>query len=389
MNLALKDAAHTPMRFVLTAFGVALLMTAVIGMTGLYRGVVGDALLVIERIDADLWVVQGERAGPFAEGSAVAPDMDRRVAGVPGVADVRRFTQFSQQFAFEGATRRATITGADIPADDGRWLALAAGRWLAAGRYEAVADESTGLAVSDRVELARDVYEIVGSTRHMVDSAGNGLLFVGINDATAIAQKRTSEAIYLARAARGTGEFAGAGSSVAQESKIAAVLVRLAPAADAANVIATIERWGDVRVLTTQQQRDLMLNARLWKLRLQILAFTGLILLITAIVVSLIVYTMTLEKLHEIALLKLIGARESVVATMIGQQAGLIGLIGLAGFLLSIGAAELVFPLFPRRVVILAGDLALLGLALALICAAAAWIGIARASRVNAREVLA
>ncbi|MFD2032798.1 hypothetical protein ACFSKM_25790 [Ancylobacter dichloromethanicus] len=81
MNLALKDTLHAPTRFVLTAFGVAFLVMAVIGMTGLYRGIVEDALLIIERIDADLWVVQGERAGPFAEGSAVAADMDRRVEG--------------------------------------------------------------------------------------------------------------------------------------------------------------------------------------------------------------------------------------------------------------------------------------------------------------------
>ncbi|MCS0501184.1 ABC transporter permease [Ancylobacter mangrovi] len=385
MNLALKDAIHSPTRFALTAFGVAFLMTAMIGMTGLYRGVVEDALLIIERIDADLWVVQGERAGPFAEGSAVAQDMDRRVEGVPGVADVRRFTQFSQQFAFDGATRRATVTGVDVPRDDGHWLSLTAGRWLHAGRYEAIADASTGLHVGDRVRLGLDDYDIVGLTRNMVDSAGDGLMFVSINDATAIAQRRTSEEVHLARAAHGELAASPDGSSVAQESKIAAVLVRLDPAADPARVIAAMERWGDVRVLTTAQQRDLMLNARLWKLRLQILAFTGLILIITAIVVSLIIYTMTIEKLHEIALLKLMGARESVVAGMIGQQAGM---IGLAGFALSLLIARLVFPLFPRRVVMDPPDLAALGLALALICAVAAWVGIARASKVSAREVL-
>ncbi|QFR32668.1 ABC transporter permease [Ancylobacter sp. TS-1] len=385
MNLALKDARHSPTRFILTACGVALLMTAVIGMTGLYRGVVEDALLIIERIDADLWVVQGARAGPFAEGSAVAADMDRRVEGVPGVADVRRFTQFSQQFSFAGATRRATITGIDMPRDDGRWVEIAAGRWLGGGRFEAVADASTGLAVGDRVQLAHDVYEIVGLTRQMVDSAGDGLLFVGINDATAIAQRRTSEEVHLARAARGAVAVSADASSVAQDSKIAAVLVRLEPSAEPAEVAAAMARWGDVRVLTLAEQRDLMLNARLWKLRLQILAFTGMILLITAIVVSLIIYTMTVEKLHEIALLKLIGARESVVAGMIGQQAGL---IGLAGFGLALGLSRLVFPLFPRRVVMQGSDMVLLGLALALICAVAAWVGIARASRVSAREVL-
>lgn len=383
MNLALKDALHAPMRFALTAVGVAFLMTAVIGMTGLYRGVVGDALLMIDRIDADLWVVQGARAGPFAEGSAVAPDMDRRVAGVAGVADVRRFSQFSQQFEAGGRTRRATVTGVDVPRDDGRWLTLAAGRWLGPARYEAIADKTTGLAVGDRVELGQDVYEIVGTTRNMVDSAGDGLLFVGINDATAIAQRRTSEEVRLARAARPGADIEG--SSVAQESKIAAVLVRLDPGADPTAVAAAIGRWGDVAVLTTAEQRDLMLNARLWKLRIQILAFTGLVLVITAIVVSLIIYTMTVEKLHQIALLKLIGARDGVVGGMIGQQAAL---IGIAGFLVSLALSAAIFPYFPRRVVVLPTDLAVLAVALAAICAVAAAVGIARASRADAREVL-
>lgn len=386
MNLALKDTLHAPARFALTALGVAFLLMAVIGMSGLYRGIVTDALLVLDRVDADLWVVQGERAGPFAEGSAVAADMDRRVEGVPGVADVRRFTQFSQQLSFAGVSRRATVTGIDVPRDDGRWLSLVEGRRLGPNRYEAVADASTGLAVGDRIRLARDLYTVVGLTRHMVDSAGDGLLFVGINDAAAIARRRTSEEIHLARAAAGgTAAIGTDGSSVAQESKIAAVLVRLDPAADPARVAAAMQRWGDVRVMTAGEQRDLMLNARLWKLRLQILTFTGMILLITAIVVSLIVYTMTIEKLHEIALLKLMGARESVVIGLIGQQAAL---IGIAGYALAVGLALLVFPFFPRRVVMLPSDLAQVALALVLVCAAAAWVGIARASRVSAREVL-
>lgn len=219
----------------------------------------------------------------------------------------------------------------------------------------------------------------------MVDSAGDGLLFVGINDAAVIARRRTSEEIHLARAAGGAAAVGADASSVAQESKISAVLVRLDPAADAARVIAAMQRWGDVRVMTTGEQRDLMLNARLWKLRLQILTFTGMILVITAIVVSLIVYTMTIEKLHEIALLKLTGARESVVVALIGQQAAL---IGMAGYVLAIGLSGLIFPLFPRRVVMLPTDLAQVAFALALVCAAAAWVGIARASRVGAREVL-
>jgi putative ABC transport system permease protein len=94
---------------------------------------------------------------------------------------------------------------------------------------------------------------------------------------------------------------------------------------------------------------------------------------------------MTLEKLHEIALLKLMGARESVVVSLIGQQAAF---IAAAGYVFAIALSWLIFPLFPRRVLMLPSDLAQIAFALALIAAAAAWVGVARASRVSAREVL-
>lgn len=386
MNLAWKDIRFNPGRFLLTALGVAFLMTAVIGMTGLYRGIVEDALLIVDRIEADLWVVQGDRAGPFAEGSAIASTMDRRVEGVPGVAGVRRFTQFSQQFSFEGRSGRATVTGLDVPKDDGSWIPLIAGRHLGASRYEALADLSTGLTLGDQVRLGLDHYTIVGVTRQMVDMGGDGLLFVSINDAMSIARRRTSEEVLLARAANQTvAAQVGERSSVAQDSKIAAVLVTLDPAADPAKVAEAIGRWGDARVLSGADQRDLLLNARLWKLRIQILAFTILLLAITCIVVSLIIYTMTIEKLHQIAMLKLIGARNSVIAAMIGQQAGA---IGLTGFLLALVVSSVLFRFFPRRIVLNPTDLALLGLVLALICAVASGIGIARTLKVNAREVL-
>lgn len=386
MNLAWKDIRFNPGRFLLTVIGVAFLLTAVIGMAGLYRGIVQDALLIVDRIGADLWVVQGDRAGPFAEGSAVSSAMDRRVEGVPGVAAVRRFSQFSQQFEIAGREGRASITGIDVPRDDGGWIPLAAGVPLGAGRYEAIADVSTGLRLGDEVRLGLDLYTVVGLTRQMVDMGGDGLIFVGINDALSIARRRTSEEVLLARAANPElAEHAGEASSIAQESKIAAVLVTLDPAADPAAVSAAIERWGDVRVLSGADQRDLLLNARLWKLRIQILAFTLLLLAITCIVVSLIIYTMTLEKLHEIAMLKLIGARNGVIIGMIGQQAFA---IGLAGFVLSLCVSHLLFPYFPRRVVIDPHDLMLLAFALAVICAVASWTGILRALRVDAREVL-
>ncbi|MBJ3775133.1 ABC transporter permease [Acuticoccus mangrovi] len=386
MNLALKDIAFSPARFALTVAGVAFLITAAVGMIGLYRGIVADALMIVDSVGADLWVVQGERNGPFSEASSIPANLDRRVEGVPGVASVRRFIQISQQFDHRGRSMRASIVGIDRPGDDGAWISLLAGRRLAAGHYEAIVDESVGLSVGDTVRLARDDYTIVGVSRGMVDMSGDGMMFVTINDAMTIAARRTGEEARLARArAVAQGLPALAGESP-QAGKVSAVLVRLRAGADPAAVAARIAAWGDVSVLSRQDQRDLLLNERLWRLRVQILAFTVVLLVVMTIVISLIIYTMTIEKLHQIAMLKLMGARSRMIVMMIAQQAALIGLTGYAA---GLAVAALVFPYFPRRVAMEANDLGALLLAVAVIVSAASLVGIHRALQVRAQEVLA
>lgn len=390
MNLGLKDIRHNFGRFLLTAAGVAFLVTASVGMIGLYRGIVADALLVIDRIGADLWVVQGGRAGPFSESSAISSAMDRRVEGIAGVGQVRRFVQISQQFSHAGKPRRASITGLDYPKDRGAWVPLVAGRHLAQGHFEAIADASIGVALGDRLRLGPDDYTVVGLTRGMVDMGGDGLLFVTVNDAMAIASRRSSEEILLARqggAAQGGAALGGTagGSSVRQDSKIAAVLVRLDPGADVAALRAAVLAWGDANVLSREDQQDLLLDQRLWRLRVQILAFTGVLLVVMAIVITLIIYMLTMEKRHQIAMLKLIGARNGVIVAMIAQQSYL---IGAGGLVLGLGLSQLIFPFFPRRVVIAPADVAALALAMAAICGLASALGISRALKIRAQEIL-
>ena len=386
MNLALKDVRHNFGRFVMTAAGIAFLVTASVGMIGLYRGIVADALLVIERIGADLWVVQGGRAGPFSESSAIAADMDRRVEGVAGDATVRRFVQVSQQLDYQGRSLRASLTGLDYPKDTGAWVPLTAGRHLMNGHFEAIADASIGLGLGDVVRLGQDDFTIVGLASGMVDMGGDGLLFVTVNDAKAIAQRRTSEEVLLARSRAGTAaSAANDGSSVAQDSKIAAVLVTLNPAADEAAVRRAIMAWGDANVLSRADQQNLLLNQRLWRLRIQILAFTGVLQVVMAIVISLIIYMLTQEKRHQIAMLKLIGARNGVIVRMIAGEAYL---IGAGGLVLGLGLSKLIFPWFPRRVVMDPADIAMLGLVIAIICGFASLLGIWRALKVRAQEVL-
>ena len=58
-------------RFTPTNPGVGMLLVVVMGMGGIYRGIVEDATLLIDRIWADFWIVQLDTRGAFAEVSRV------------------------------------------------------------------------------------------------------------------------------------------------------------------------------------------------------------------------------------------------------------------------------------------------------------------------------
>ena len=62
--------------------------------------------------------------------------------------------------------------------------------------------------------------------------------------------------------------------------------------------------------------------------RRQLGLFRALLIVVSAISMALILYTLTIDKLHDIAMLKLIGARNRVILGLILQQALLLGLLG-------------------------------------------------------------
>ncbi|AMW05498.1 ABC transporter permease [Gemmatimonas phototrophica] len=388
MNLAIRDIRQNTVRFALTVTGVALLLTGASGMGGLYRGVVDDALRQLRLMKTDLWVVEGGTSGPFSEPSKVPFEVRDRALGVAGVANARSYFESS---AMVQGTNLAVL-GVDWPNDRGDWLPLTQGRHLAAGRGEAVVDRSLGYAIGDTMRLGRDDYQIVGIADRFISSMGDGMIALSLADARELQSERPVAEVRDANAKRARADGSlrttppgtsrdGGGSAMAT-----AVLVDLAPGADQAVVARTIRQWGDVNVVPHEAQETFLLDGRLGRLRAQILTFTVLLFLITALVVTLIVYTLTMEKLHTIAMLKLLGARDRVILGLIVQQALA---IGIAGFVVAQVMGALLFPLFPRTVVLTPGDRATYGAVLLVICIAASALGISRAMRVEAQEVLA
>ena len=402
MNLAAKDIRHNLGRFALTAFGIGMLLMIVMGMAGIYRGFVFEATILLEHIDADLWVVQRDTRGPFAELSRVPRTLVYRVLSVPGVQSAREFVYDTIQRQHHGRPLRLAIVGLSWPLDKGEWLPLVAGRPLAQNHYEMVADKTAGFQLQERIRLGKDTYTIVGLTEGMTNTDGEGMAFVTVWDAQAIQFDVVGEGIRLDRAQRDrrslsddlfnsqpllTDLLVRPATQVPAITSLAlgAVVARLAPGADPAAVAANMSAWPDVTVFTKAEEEDLLVQGVVDKARRQLLMFRILLTIIAAIIMALILYTLTLDKLHSIALLKLIGAPNRVILGLVLQQAVVLGGVGYG---IAYLAGQKLFPYFPRRVVVTNGDLLqLAGIVLA-ISVLSSFLGIWRALRVNPNEAL-
>jgi putative ABC transport system permease protein len=131
---------------------------------------------------------------------------------------------------------------------------------------------------------------------------------------------------------------------------------------------------------------QLLLGGMVDRSRRQLGMFRALLIIISTIIMALILYTLTLDKLHDIAMLKLIGARNGVIVGLILQQALLMGLLGYG---LAWWLGQFAFPKFPRLVIIENPDLLMLGGIVLAISILASLLGIAKAMRVEPNKVLA
>lgn len=376
MNLAWRDIRHQWRRFVATGVGLGLLFAVVLAMGGIYRGMVEDAVLLVDRMGADLWVVQRGTRGPFAERSVIPASLETRARAVPGVTWARSFSTVTIEPVRDGRVLRMALVGLAWPDDRGASLSLSSGRGLSRAHREIIVDRSLGVGLGESIDLGDDTYEVVGVGRGLISSGGDALAFLTQRDLERVQQYLAPEA---ARSARVT-------SQPVSDAGVSAVLVKVAPGASAVDVRRALSAWTDVSVHAQADQRSFLLEGVVDKARRQIGLFRGLLVVVSAIVVSLVIFNMTVAKTREIALLKLMGARLDVVVKMILQQSLVLTLLA---YTVAMTASVVAFPHFPRRVVVGPEDL-LGGLALAIaIAVLASFAAIRRALAIPSTTILA
>jgi len=394
INLARRDIVHHLKSYLLTGLGLGLLIGVTLTMAGVYRGMVDDAKVLLHAVDADVWVVQQNTLGPFAEPSSVPDDLYRALLGLEGVAQTGNVAYLTMQVVHQGKSQRVMVAGFESGKPGGPAF-LVAGRPIARAHYEAVADAKTGFAVGDVVRIRRNDYTVVGLTRRMVSSGGDPMLFIPLKDAqeaqflkdndAIVEDRKRLEANPAVNRPGQPGVLEAVQAIQTSSHKVNAVLLRLAPGFDARAVADTIVRWQRYTAYTRDDMEEILVAKLIATAARQIGLFLLILAVVSAAIVAFIIYTMTLGKIKEIAVLKLIGSRDRTIAAMIMQEA--LGL-GVIGFFVGKLAATLWAPAFPKYVLLETGDAARAFVLTLVVCALASVLAIRAALKIDPAEAI-
>jgi putative ABC transport system permease protein len=397
ISLAGRDILHDWGKFVFTGIGLGLLIGVTLTMAGVYRGMVDDAQAMLDNSGADLWVVQRDTLGPYAEPSSIPDDIDRSIRTMRGVERAANVTYLTMQIDHAGSDVRVMVVGTDTasPGEPGQPPHMVAGRQIVRSHYEAVADVKTGFELGDVVQVRRNHYTIVGLTSRMVSSGGDPMLFIPLKDAQQAQFQKDSDAIVSQRARTAQnpalnppgnpGVLDAVAASQATNPYVNAVLVQIEPGYSPDRAAEAIRRWQRLTVYTRAEMERILVEKLIATSARQIAMFLVILAIVSAAIVAFIIYTLTMGKIREIAVLKLIGTRNRTISFMILQQA--LGL-GLIGFVVGKIAATVWAPIFPKYVLLLSSDSLRGFVAVMVICAVASLLAIRAALRVDPAEAI-
>jgi putative ABC transport system permease protein len=350
---------------------------------------VDDAKVLLDNSGADLWVVQKDTQGPYAESSSIRDDVYREILGLAGVAQAANVTYLTMQVRKGGADVRAMVVGFE-PHQSGEPAFLVAGRHVTRSHYEAIADVSTGFATGDRLRIRRHEYTVVGLSRRTVSSGGDPMIFIPLKDAQEAQFLKDNDAIVSERVRTALnpglnrpgvpGLLEAIDASQISNRNVNAVLVRVAAGHSPDAVAQTIRRWKHLEAFTRAQMEEILISKLIATAARQIAMFLVILAVVSAAIVAFIIYTMTLGKIREIAVLKLIGTRNRTIAGMIMQQA--LGL-GVIGFVVGKIAATVWAPVFPKYVLLETADTVQGFFVVMVVCALASTLAIRAALKID------
>ncbi len=319
-NLALKNLLHDKLRSAMTIAGVAFAVTLVFVQVGLFLGILDNASVTIDHIQADLWVTSRNTPNvDFAHG--FPQGLVQRVRSVPGVERADNLlVQFLNLSLPNGAEEGMLVYGLE---DFTRWgmpwnIESGDVRDLRRGAYmflDASAERRFGkFAVGDYREVMGRRVKIIGRSREAVSFTTSPIAFLTYDLVQELSGGR-------------------------MDGRTTYILVKLAPDADATAVAAELRRrlpHNDVytRAAWAKRSRSYWVASTGIGLNMYLTVFLGC--LVGVVVVTQTLYTSTMEHIKEFGTVKAIGGSNADIYRILGAQAAIAAVIGfLAGRLMA------------------------------------------------------
>lgn len=369
INLAQRDITHSFGKFITTALGVGMLIGVVLIMIGVYRGMKHDALIVPNDLGAELWVVQKDTLGPFAENSRLHEDLKYALKGFTGVREVNPITFQSVQVPHGEKKVRVFALGYEVLSGYMPYK-LIEGRVIHIPQKEIIVDTKTGFQLGEKIPLGREIYTVVGRTHKAVSSGGDPMVYLDLHEAQELQFLFSNEQIRNDRMRGG----------MLSTSTVNTFVLKLDKGFALSAVAHEIERWKHQKVYTAEEQEKILTTNLIERSAKQIGMFTVILLIVSSVIISLIIYTMTIGKMKEIAILKLIGAPNGVITKMIAQQSLLLGILAFIGGNIF---AHISADHFPKTIILIPSDALKLMVVVIIVSMLASLSGIRTALRID------
>jgi putative ABC transport system permease protein len=216
----------------------------------------------------------------------------------------------------------------------------------------------------------------VGITHGTVASGGDPLVYINLKDAQILQFTYTNKRIQTDRAR---------GIINKDAHLVNAIIATLKPTYSINDTAEELRTWLHKSVYTRQQQSDVLTKYVVEKASKQIGLFTVILIAVATIIISLIIYTMTLEKMKEISIMKLIGLPNATIIKMIVEETLLLGVFA---FIFGNIFSHLIYTKFPKNVVLEAPDALTLFVIVVIASVVASFVGVRKVISADPRAAI-
>lgn len=312
VDLARKNLLHDKLRFLITVSGVAFAVTLVFVQVGLFMGLLDNASITIEHLDADLWVTSRNTANvDFAQ--TFPETAVQRVRSIPGVERADNLIVWFMTIALPTGSKEGTLVYAleDFERWNLPWNVTEGNlQDLRRGRYffldESAEKRYGAFRTGEYREVIGNRLKIIGRTRDALSFSTTPISFMDYR----LAQQMSPD------------ELSG---------NTTYVLIKLAPGADLETVRREVRRrlpYNDVftKAEWAERSRRYWVESTGLGLNLAMTVFLGC--LVGIVVVAQTLYTSTMEHIKEFGTVKAIGGSNGTIYAILAKQAAISAVVG-------------------------------------------------------------